>query len=148
MPRGTVKSGEPTAAIAPIPPAADKAAATPVIDAAVIDGLRALDRGKGASRLARAVSRFVEIAPPLIATIRQSCDDDDAEALWRAAHSLKSSAGALGAGQLSQRCGEIEALARNTGTEPARHLVASLEFALTAAIDGLESALGEMRVPA
>ena len=57
-------------------------------------------------------------------------------------------AGALGAGQLSQRCGEIEALVRNTGAEQARPLVASLEFELTAAIDGLDSALGEMRVPA
>ena len=35
-------------------------------------------------------------APSLVSTIRESHAKGDAEALWRAAHSLKSSAGALG----------------------------------------------------
>jgi CheY-like chemotaxis protein len=114
-----------------------------VIDAAVIDGLRALDRKPGSSRLARAVSRFVEIAPPLVSAIRKSCDGDDADALWKAAHSLKSSAGALGAKQLSRRCAEIETVARNAGVEGTRALVSALDADLTRAINGLQSTLGE-----
>ena len=53
----------------PEPPAPAAPSLRDVIDSAVIDGLRALDRNAGSSRLARAVSRFVEIAPPLVATI-------------------------------------------------------------------------------
>jgi two-component system, sensor histidine kinase and response regulator len=115
-----------------------------VIDAAVIDSLRALDRKGGPSRLGRAVSRFTEIAPPLAATIREKCEMSDAEALWQAAHSLKSSAGALGAKLLSQRCAEIETRARNSGVEAARPLVEALDDDLTAAINGLQALIGEM----
>jgi two-component system, sensor histidine kinase and response regulator len=124
-------------------PGPDERLTDTVIDTAVIGGLRALDRDAKSSRLARAVSRFVEIAPPLVSAIRRNCDDDDAEALWKAAHSLKSSAGALGAKQLSQRCAEIESVARNSGVEGTRALVAALEADLTRAINGLQSTLGE-----
>ncbi len=68
VPVGTV-AADPVDAVAP--PAADARKPVPsdVIDLAVIDGLRALDRKGGPSRLARAVSRFAEIGPPLAASI-------------------------------------------------------------------------------
>ena len=115
-----------------------------VIDLAVIDGLRALDRKGGPSRVARAVSRFVEAAPTLAAAIREGCEKNDAESMWRAAHSLKSSAGALGARRLAERCAEIEASGRNAGAvEPAKPLVAALDDDLTAAISGLRTLVEE-----
>ena len=80
--------------------------------------------------------------------MRENCEKGDAEALWRAAHSLKSSAGALGAKQLSQRCAEIESRARNSDIDAARPLVAALDDDLTAAIDDLQALIGEMHVPA
>ena len=116
-----------------------------VIDMPVIDKLRALDRKGGASRLERAISRFVDVALPLAATIRET---DDAEALWRAAHSLKSSAGALGAEQLSRRCAVIESSARKSGIEAARPLVAALDDDLEAALRELKALIGDMYVPA
>ena len=90
-------------------PAAPPQAASAAIDDSVIEGLRALDRKGGPSRLVRAVSRFLEVAPALAASVKAAADNGDAEALWRAAHSLKSSAAALGAQALSKRCAEIEA---------------------------------------
>ena len=105
-------------------------------------------RRGGPSRIERAVSRFAEIAPTLAASIREHCDQSNAEALWRAAHGLKSSAGALGAKQLSQRCAEIEARARNTGVEDVRTLVDALDDDLTAAIKSLQGLIGELNVPA
>jgi PAS domain S-box-containing protein len=141
VPRGVIPARMAEAATGAAGP--DERLTDTVIDAAVIDGLRALDRDPKSSRLARAVSRFVEIAPPLVSTIRRNCDEDDAESLWKAAHSLKSSAGALGAKQLSRRCAEIETLARNSGAEGTRALVAALETDLTRAINGLQSTLGE-----
>lgn len=117
-----------------------------VIDMAVIEGLRALDRKDAPSRLARAVSFFAEVAPPLAITIREQCEKSDAESLWRAAHSLKSSAGALGARRLSQRCAEIEAHARNLHIEATRPLVEGIDGDLAAAMRDLQALIGEPHV--
>jgi PAS domain S-box-containing protein len=119
-----------------------------IVDPSVTAGLRAADHKGGGSRIARAVSRFVEIAPQLAATIVASSANGDPDALWRAAHSLKSSSGALGAKQLAQRCADIEARARDKGVEEARPLVAALESDLAAAIAGLNALIGETHAAA
>jgi PAS domain S-box-containing protein len=119
-----------------------------VIDTAVIDGLRALARPGRPAPLARALGRFLETTPTLVASIRAHAADGDADALWRAAHSLKSSAGALGAKQLSLRCAEIEARARETGVEAARPLVGFLDDDLAAAIAGLKAVAEAVHEPA
>ena len=119
-----------------------------IIDAAVIESLRALDAKRGSSRLERAVSQFTSIAPPLAATIHEKFSQGDTEALWRAAHSLKSSAGALGARQLSQRCADIESAARNEGIEQVRPLVGPLDGELEVAIKSLQELIGSPNAPA
>jgi HPt (histidine-containing phosphotransfer) domain-containing protein len=129
-------------------PAAPPQAASAAIDDSVIEGLRALDRKGGPSRLVRAVSRFLEVAPALAASVKAAADNGDAEALWRAAHSLKSSAAALGAQALSKRCAEIEARARDSGLAAALPLVPGLDDDLKAATAGLEALIGEIHVPA
>jgi two-component system, sensor histidine kinase and response regulator len=136
-------NAEPEAALSP--PTEVESARASVIEMPVIESLRALDRNGGTSRLDRAISRFVDVAPSLAATIRET---DDAGTLWRAAHSLKSSAGALGATQLSRRCAAIEACARDSGIEAVRPLVATLDDDLTAAIRDLTALTGGMYVPA
>jgi len=118
-----------------------------VIDETAIERIRALDRKGRPSRLERAVSQFAAIAPGLVATIHDKSRQDDAEALWRAAHSLKSSAGALGATLLSQRCAEIEAAARNSGVEPARRLIEAIDDDLADAMQCLRSLIGVAREP-
>jgi two-component system sensor histidine kinase/response regulator len=132
----------------PEPPAPGKSVPDVVIDMAVIAGLRTLGRKGGPSRLERAVSRFAETAPPIAMTIREHCEKRDADSLWRAAHSLKSSAGALGARQLSQRCASIESYARNSNLEETKPLVEALDHDLTAAIHDLQALIGEMHVSA
>jgi PAS domain S-box-containing protein len=129
-------------------PATPPPAASAAIDAGVIAGLRALDRKGGPSRLVRAVSRFLEVAPALAASVKEAAGNGDGEALWRAAHSLKSSAAALGALALSKRSAEIEARARDTGLAAALPLVPGLDDDLQAATAGLEALLGEIHVPA
>jgi two-component system sensor histidine kinase/response regulator len=118
------------------------------IDPTVTESLRARDRKGGPSRFGRAVACFVEIAPPLLASMRTACAETDAEALRLAAHSLKSSAGALGAKQVALRCADIEQRAPDADMEDMRHLIASLGGELAAAIRGLEALTGEMHVPA
>jgi CheY-like chemotaxis protein len=114
---------------------------TAAIDDTVIQSLFALDPKKGTARLQRAVTQFRTIAPPLAATMRKAILDRNADALWHAAHSLKSSSGALGALQVAKSCGEIEQAARKAGTDAARPLVESLDSQLSAAILGLEKTL-------
>ncbi len=58
--------------------------------------------------------------------------------MWRAAHNLKSSAAAIGARQLSRRCAEIEALARDGGAVPPREQLDALDADLAAAMQSLK----------
>ena len=118
-----------------------------IIDGAAIERIRALDRKGGASRLERVVSQFTAIAPGLVAAIHDKAREDDAEALWRAAHSLKSSSGALGATLLSRRCAEIEAAARNSGVEAASPLIEAIDDDLADAMQCLQSLIGVAREP-
>jgi CheY-like chemotaxis protein len=116
-----------------------------VLDLTVLDKLRSLDRPGKPSRFGRTVSKFSEIGPPLVAAIKENQSKNDAEALWRSAHSLKSSAGALGAVGLSERCAQIEKLAQDARLDETRRLVDALENDLTEVIEGLETAMGEMK---
>ena len=113
-----------------------------IIDMEAINRIRAIPGKSGSSLFEQVVSQFATTAPSLAAAIRTQCDADDAEALWRTAHSLKSSAAALGAGRLSHRCAEIETLARETGAAPVRELLGALEADLTAAQNGLKELIG------
>jgi two-component system, sensor histidine kinase and response regulator len=148
VPQGAMQSDQPAADTAVSAAAVETSIRDSVIDMAVIHGLRALDRKGGPSRLGRAVSRFAQIAPTLASTIHEKCAQGDTEALWRAAHSLRSSAGALGATQLSQRCAEIEARARNSDLDETRLLVEALDGDLMSATRDLEALIGEVHVPA
>jgi HPt (histidine-containing phosphotransfer) domain-containing protein len=112
-----------------------------VIDLGAISRIRAI-KGTGGSLVERVVTQFADTAPSLAAALRSQCDADDAESVWRTAHSLKSSAAALGAARLSRRCAEIEALARDAGAAPVRGLLDALDSDLAAAQSGLKELIG------
>jgi HPt (histidine-containing phosphotransfer) domain-containing protein len=130
--------------IAAAPEASVDEAVVDVIDTAVTDRLRALDRKGGPSRLGRAVTRFIESAPSIVTTICDSHAKGDAEALWRAAHSLKSSSAALGAKRLSLASAEIERGARTAGVAAVAGLVAGIEKELQAATKALQELIGDI----
>jgi signal transduction histidine kinase/DNA-binding response OmpR family regulator/CHASE3 domain sensor protein len=132
---------------APAPSHEDEAV-VPIIDTAVTDRLRALDREGKPSRLGRAVTRFVETAPSIVTTICESHAKGDAEALWRAAHSLKSSAGALGAKQLSLAAAEIEHGARKSGVAAVTDFVAGIDKELKTATKALQELTGDVHARA
>ena len=120
----------------------------PVVDTTVTDSLKARDRKGGGSRLGRAVARFVDSAPALVTTICESHASGDAEALWRAAHSLKSSAGAVGAKRLSLASAEIERVTRISGVAAVTVLVGGIENELNAATKALRELIADVNVPA
>jgi signal transduction histidine kinase/CheY-like chemotaxis protein/HPt (histidine-containing phosphotransfer) domain-containing protein len=114
----------------------------PIIDTDAVERIRAIPGKHGASLLARVVAQFGDTAPPLAAAIRTHCEKEDTEAVWRAAHSLKSSAAAVGAIGVSRRCAEIEALARASGTIPETYLLDALDADLATARARLEELAG------
>jgi two-component system, sensor histidine kinase and response regulator len=142
---------EPREKITPLQPVAAPAAESPaeepqdVIDLAAVGKIRAIQGGNGAL-FERVVAQFAETAPSLAAKLRQECDAGNGEAVWRTAHSLKSSAATLGAAQLSRRCAQIEALAREAGAEPVCALLDKLEAEVVAAQTGLQELVGAEHV--
>jgi HPt (histidine-containing phosphotransfer) domain-containing protein len=92
----------------------------PSFDPAGIEGLAQLDRGTP-GLLARITGRFLEGSPALIAAVagasRESLQDAE-----RAAHTLKSTSGRLGAPRLAALCAEAESAAREGNLDRVRAL--------------------------
>jgi HPt (histidine-containing phosphotransfer) domain-containing protein len=103
------------------------------IDPEAIAKIRAIGGERASSLLRRVVSQFEATSTPLVAAIREKCEESDPESVWRSAHSLKSSAAAIGAVAIAARCAEIEVQAREHGTLPPMASVAMLEQELAAA---------------
>jgi HPt (histidine-containing phosphotransfer) domain-containing protein len=111
---------------------------------AAVEKIRAIG---GAPLLGRIARQFAATSSPLVETMRERCAAGDTEAVWRAAHNLKSSAAAVGANGVAQRCAEIEAAARDDRILPPNAAIAGLADELEVAIEGLRRmAEDELRV--
>jgi signal transduction histidine kinase/DNA-binding response OmpR family regulator/HPt (histidine-containing phosphotransfer) domain-containing protein len=143
---------------APIPHAAgaesgaEETAAVPgrsaTLDLRTIDKIRRIPGEDGTSLFRQVVSRFAENATPLLAEIRLKVRDGDPQAVWRAAHGLRSSATSIGACRVAQSCAEIEAVARENGILPTEAALAALETELETAARELELLAGAEVQPA
>jgi len=126
--------GEPSTEVAPL---AVAPSTQPAIDRNVIAGVRTFQGEKGRALFGRVVMQFSTTAPEIGTTIHTACGNGDAEGIWRAAHSLKSSSAALGALRLSRLCAQIEALAREHGLIPEAEMLSTLDAEVEAAVSGL-----------
>ena len=118
--------------------AAAPSAAAPALDLAALEQIRALQDDGGVSLLRRVVAQFSVTAPALTATIHENVVAGNAEAVRQAAHSLKSSAGAIGAALLARCCAEIESTAQSAGTTAVASLLEALDAELAAAQRSLQ----------
>ncbi|HEX3536213.1 MAG TPA: Hpt domain-containing protein, partial [Stellaceae bacterium] len=125
-----------------------KSSAASILDFVTIEKIRRIPGDNGASLLRQVVSRFVANSGPLMADIRAKTRTSDPEAMWRAAHSLKSSAATIGAIRVSQRCAEMEALARDKGVLPAETVLVALEHELDLATASLSELVEGVPLPA
>lgn len=98
----------------------------PSFDPSGIEGLAALDRTTP-GLLARVTGRFLEGSPALIATVAGVSRDSLQEA-ERAAHTLKSTSGRLGAPRLAALCAQAEAAAREGDPDRARVLAEAMRL--------------------
>jgi CheY-like chemotaxis protein/HPt (histidine-containing phosphotransfer) domain-containing protein len=83
------------------------------LDAEFVAGLRALDNGTG-TFLAEIATLFLADAPVRVDAIRNAIENGDMQTVHDQAHALKSSAGNVGATELSDRCAELEAMAKRS----------------------------------
>ena len=110
-------------------PAADPAVAEAMatLDQETIAYLRSLKRGEGPSVLERAIGVYLDTAPTALEELRRCVAAGDASAVWRIAHSLKSSSASLGAKTLAQQMGDMESRARENDLNEAKTRLEQLE---------------------
>lgn len=94
----------------------------------VFDTEAALELVEGDRELLQELAEmFLEHVPVMMADLRGACERRDAEALQRAAHSLKGSAGNLAAGEVCATAANLELSAHAGDLARCAELVATLE---------------------
>ncbi len=93
----------------------------------------------GETLVRRMIDLFLENAPKRVEAARLGDQDGDLEAVRQAVHSLKSTAGNLGAITLQELAGKIEQLARGQQQEATSELMPNLEDAFVQAKRHLEA---------
>lgn len=101
--------------------------ASPVLDGAAIAALRDPDAGGEPEFLVELVQAYLTDSPPRLQEIQQAVADGNAEALTRAAHSLKGSSSNFGADRVHLLCSEFERLGRRQEMDGLTELVDRLQ---------------------
>jgi CheY-like chemotaxis protein len=120
-----IRAEELVAALKRAKPLADSGAAGYVsLDDGALTNLRDLG---GDEFLGEVIDAFLADAPGLLATLRQSLEEQRTEELRRAAHTLKSNGATLGAEQFAELCRTLEQRAKEGELEGASGLVDQIE---------------------
>lgn len=121
--------------------------ARPVLDAACMAELRALDPDGKAQLVKRVLATYQASLAKLVGQLREARADGTWDQVSRVAHTLKSSSASIGALALSTLCAEIERLLRAGDSAGADALldrfhaeVARVEIAVGQALRHLEAA--------
>jgi signal transduction histidine kinase/CheY-like chemotaxis protein/HPt (histidine-containing phosphotransfer) domain-containing protein len=126
-----VPGADPPAVAAGAPPADPSrrgaAPASPGLDPAVVRELQDLQQEGDPDILECLFDTFRGDTPPRLSAMREAVNRNDATALARGAHALKSSCASLGARAMSALCADLEALGRSGTTEGAAPLLVQLE---------------------
>ncbi len=118
---------ERTAGGSPGPQEESPVAASSPIDDAVLDNIRGLQQEGGPNLVARVVGLYLESSEKQIETLRNGVKNADADAVHRAAHSLKSSSANVGATRLSGLLKDLESMARAKDLQKAGETLAEIE---------------------
>ena len=106
----------------------------PVLDPAVLSSLRQLTPPGEPDVLTEVLKLFLEEVPPRIVRLRNAWQSGNIQEVQRAAHSLKGSAGNIGARRLHAVCRELDDKGRSGDMAALPRLVA----AVTAEFDKVE----------
>ena len=135
--RSPLGPGPGTQAPPPLLPAASP------IDAAAFAHIENLEVLGAKGVVARVLAAYLGEAPQLVERIDTALRQADAEALSRAAHSLKSSSGNVGALGLSRLCAQAESIARSGSCDGAGTVVGSIHSEFERVRQALQSRLAK-----
>ena len=99
----------------------------PVLDPTVIDSLRQLTPPGEPDVLKEVLQLFLDDVPGRINRLRLACETGNAMDLQRAAHSLKGSAGNIGANDMLAVCRRLDELGKSGDVSGGQGLVDSLD---------------------
>ncbi len=116
-----------------------------VLDETAFNELLSIDTADNGSFVTEIVEMFSSHVPPLINEIKRSKAESQAESLFKAAHSIKSSAANIGASQLSNLARSIELSARRGELDGIEALVENLDESFTQAQSALYAKLTEIQ---
>ena len=98
------------------------------IDRRVLDGFRESGSGDAPDAFVnQLIDLYLVESVSLSTAVAEAIARNDAPALARAAHSLRGSAGAIGATRVAELSAELETLARGGGVDGSAALLAALE---------------------
>ena len=119
-------------------PSAAGAVPEPLLDDGVLATIASLQRPGAPDLVARVLGLFAEDAPRHVAGVAEGVASFDAERVRTAAHTLKSSAGNVGALRLAARCAHIERAAREANLVACVALSDALDALLAETLEALE----------
>jgi signal transduction histidine kinase/CheY-like chemotaxis protein len=99
------------------------------LDQNALQEIRRLQSETEPELLDRVIEAYFASAPGLLEALREAVTEEDPEALWRAAHSLKSSSAALGATGIARLCQGLEEIGRGGSAKDAQQALDALEAA-------------------
>ena len=117
----------------------------PTIDPRAWESIRSLQRPGHPDMLCKVIGKYLTSSQQLIETMRMAVPQQDAAALHRTAHSLKSSSATLGALRLAALCKEAEAMGRANTLKGMSSLWEQLEAEYTVVHDALTAELNQVR---
>lgn len=115
------------------------------INMAVIDELLSLGDEGDASLLTDLIQMFLEDAPVKLNSIKTGFAKRDMHQVEKAAHSMKGSAGNLGATEVQNLCDQLQRACRTPNPEEIAGLVAQLEVPFTQVLRDLRGLLEKHR---
>jgi CheY-like chemotaxis protein len=98
-----------------------------VVDLQVLDSIRSLQQAGGPDILAKMIDIFTSEAPHYIEQLKLAMSQSNTEGLCKAAHSLKSISGNLGALQLAQMAKDLETMGYSDTVSKAGELIVAIE---------------------
>ncbi|MDH3602863.1 MAG: response regulator, partial [Candidatus Tectomicrobia bacterium] len=115
------------------------------LDHKTLENLRALQQQGRPDILQRVIQTYFANVHGLVDTLREAVSQNDATALQRTAHALKSSSGNVGALTLAAQCKELEAIGRAHDMTAAAEALAAFETEYTAVCGELEALIAISR---
>jgi signal transduction histidine kinase/DNA-binding response OmpR family regulator len=109
------------------------------INPRALDAIRHLPGPNGALLVQKVIGAFLADTPPRFAQLQSAVNAGNAEALRKAAHTLKSSSANVGAEHLAGLCKELELLGRKATVDGAKTLLLDVESELPRVLATLQT---------